>query len=69
MRDKDANRFFGVFNFSSFPTNLTWYVFKEHTHAPKRLLDHWSGLEIQVGNDHEFLELQPYQFYLFEVIG
>jgi len=68
MRDKDADRFFGVFNFSSFPTNLTWYVFKEHTQAPKRLLDHWSGLEIEVGYDHEFLELQPYQFYLFEVI-
>jgi len=69
MRDKDADRFFGVFNFSSFPTNLTWYVFKEHTQAPKRLLDHWSGIEIEVGYDHEFLELRPYQFYLFEVIG
>ncbi|SMD41535.1 amylosucrase [Aquiflexum balticum DSM 16537] len=68
MRDSADDRFFGVFNFSSFPTKLTWYVFREHTQAPKRLLDHWTGDEFDVGYDHEFLELQPYQFYLFEVI-
>jgi amylosucrase len=68
MREKEDERFFGVFNFSEFRTDLTWYVFKEHTQTPKKLLDHWTGLELEVGLDHEYLELQPYQFFLFKVL-
>ncbi|MFD2202015.1 amylosucrase [Shivajiella indica] len=68
MRDKGDERFFGAFNYSKFQTHLTWFAFKEHTLAPKRLLDHWSGQEFEVGPDNEFLEFQPYQFYLLEVL-
>lgn len=67
LRAFDEKRLYCVFNFSGYPTRLTWYAFKEHGRIPLRLFDHWSGQTFQVGLDHEFLEFAPFGFYLLDV--
>lgn len=67
LRAWEHERFYGVFNFDNTPAYLTWYAFKENKPAAKKLFEHWQQKEFLVGKDHEFLVLQPYEFYLFEV--
>ena len=66
LRTLDNSRLYCIFNFSDSQTSLTWYAFKEHGHTPQVMLDLWTGKEFTVGADHEFLELAPYEFYLFK---
>ena len=66
MRQKDEQRLFCVFNFSSEPSYLTWYAFKENGTAPVELYDHWTEQTLTVGKDHEFFVLPPYGFALLE---
>ncbi|MDQ3846481.1 MAG: alpha-amylase family glycosyl hydrolase [Bacteroidota bacterium] len=68
LRVLDERRLFCLFNFSDEEVFVTWYVFKEKGKAPKHLYDHWSRKEYTVGPDHDYLAMQPYQFYLFEPI-
>jgi amylosucrase len=55
-----------LFNFSERPAHVTWYAIKEKGSNPEVLFDHWSEKEIRVGEDHEYLVLAPFQFYLME---
>jgi amylosucrase len=55
-----------LFNFSEQPTYVTWYAIKEKGSNPEVLFDHWSEKQLKVGEDHEYLVLAPYQFYLME---
>jgi amylosucrase len=66
LHEQNGHRFFGVFNFSSETSFLTWFAFKENGNPPEKLFDHWNEQELTVGNDHEFLVLKPYEFRLFE---
>ncbi|WP_221412588.1 hypothetical protein, partial [Fulvivirga lutimaris] len=66
-REHKGKILYGVFNFSQNKEKLTWYAFKENSVTPETLFDHWSEQEHTVRLDNEFLWLQPYQFFLFEV--
>lgn len=67
LRRRGNNIFWGVFNFSNEDAWLTWYAFREHGLKPGVLYDHWSGKEVNVGSDYEYLVLKRYQFCLFEI--
>jgi len=66
LRDGNEQKIFCVFNFSKTEARLTWYAFKEKTKAPSSLYDHWSEQVFTVGEDHEYLVLTPYGFYILE---
>lgn len=55
-----------LFNFSDKKALLTWYAFKEKGFAGKQLYDYWADKIFSVGEDWEYLVLQPYQFCLME---
>jgi amylosucrase len=59
-------KFYGIFNFSSETSFLTWYAFKEHHPIPETLFDHWTEKEFTIGQDSEYLIIEPYGFHLFE---
>jgi amylosucrase len=66
VRSLNEQRIFCIFNYSDKPAWLTWYAFKEKGNAPKKLYDHWSSKEYTVGNDDEFLIVEPYGFLVME---
>ncbi len=66
LRAWDNQRVYCLFNFSNKTQHLTWYAFKEHALTPKNLYDYWSKQTFKVGNDNEYLVLQPYSFYILE---
>ncbi|MDI1322019.1 MAG: alpha-amylase family glycosyl hydrolase [Algoriphagus sp.] len=66
LRTLGDQKLFAIFNFSGHPANLTWHAFKEHGVAPKKLYDHWTEKEFEVGPDHEHLVLGSYEFLLLE---
>lgn len=67
LRTFEDQRLYCLFNFSDQPAHLTWYAFKEHGAAPVTLFEHWKEKRYEVGNDHEYLVLAPYEFMLLEV--
>ena len=67
MRAWDDKRVYCIFNFDNEDAYITWYAFKEHGMVPTELFDHWSGENLTVGRDDEYLILQPYQFRILEV--
>ncbi|MBY0536992.1 MAG: hypothetical protein K2P88_14175 [Chitinophagaceae bacterium] len=67
LRSKDDKKVYCVFNFSDSDAYLTWFAFKEHGAAPSKLYDHWRDIDVQVGPDHEYLIIPPYQFFILEV--
>ena len=66
LRSGGSKKLYCLFNFSDQSAFLTWYAFKEHGKAPESLYDHWQEKEFKVGQDHEYLILDPYSFYLLE---
>ena len=66
LRAWDDKRVYCLFNFSNAAAYVMWYAFKEHGMVPARLYDHWSEETFTVGNDDEYLILQPYQFCILE---
>ena len=67
LRHSKESNVFCVFNFSNEYTDLTWYAFKEKHLRPSQLFDHWSGHTLNIGHDHEYMTLAPYQFCVLEV--
>jgi amylosucrase len=68
IRSNKAQQIFCLYNFSSKPSYVTWYAFKETGFSPERLYDHWSNERYRVANDDEYLIIQPYGFHLMEKI-
>jgi len=68
IRTTQEQQIFCLFNFSSKPAYLTWYAFKENKRVPQKLYDHWSQEKYRVGNDHEYLIMQPYGFHIMEAV-
>ena len=66
LRTYEDKKLYAVFNFSPQTAYLTWYAFKEHGHAANSLFDHWTGKEMKVGHDNEYLIIEPYGFHLLE---
>jgi amylosucrase len=66
LRAWENDRLFCIFNFSEVDTNISWYTFKQNGLKPTKLYDYWSETIINVGYDHQYLTLKPYQFYLLE---
>ncbi len=66
LRAWENDRVYCIFNFSEVHTNISWYTFKQNGLKPTELYDHWSEKTIHVGYDHQYLTLNPYQFYLLE---
>lgn len=57
-----------LFNFSDKEAFLTWFAFREKGVGGDKLYDHWSGETFTVGEDYEYLILQPYQFCLLQEV-
>lgn len=66
IRYTKKQQIFCVFNFSNAPAFLTWFAFKENGFAPKNLYNHWTNKNFVVGNDEEYLIIEPYGFHLME---
>ena len=66
IRATKEQQIFCLYNFSSKPAYVTWYAFKENGFTPKKLYDHWSQEKYRVGNDNEYLIIQPYGFHIME---
>jgi amylosucrase len=68
IRSQENKKLYCLFNYKDAASFITWYAFKEHGDRPSVLLDHWTGTEYKVGNDHEYFVLPPYGFALLEAI-
>ena len=66
LRTFEDQKIYCLFNFSDQDAYLTWFAFKEHGAAPSTLYDHWNEQETEMGYDHQYLVLKPYQFMLLE---
>ncbi len=66
LRTFEEQKIYCLFNFSDQPSYLTWFAFKEHGAAPHTLYDHWTEKELEIGYDHQYLILEPYQFMILE---
>lgn len=69
VRSLNQQRIFCIFNYSDKPAWLTWYAFKEKGNAPNTLHDHWQGKDYTVGRDDEYLIVEPFGFYVMELIS
>ncbi|HAH36166.1 MAG TPA: alpha-amylase [Algoriphagus sp.] len=68
LRSLEDQKVYCVFNFKNEAAYLTWYAFKEQGVIPKKFKDHWTGQELEVGRDDEYLILEPFGFRILEVI-
>ncbi|MCE2972201.1 MAG: hypothetical protein LW852_02030 [Sediminibacterium sp.] len=68
MREIPGQTIYCLFNYGSTTAYLTWFAFRESGRSVKQLYDHWSGNKIETGPDHEYLIMDPYQFFLLEVV-
>ncbi|MEO8765426.1 MAG: alpha-amylase family glycosyl hydrolase [Ginsengibacter sp.] len=68
IRSLKEKRLFCLFNFSDKPAFVTWYIFKENGFAHNKLYDHWLEKNYAVGQDQEFLIIEPYGFNLMESV-
>ncbi len=66
IRTYNDKKLYCIFNFSDKAVYLTWYAFKEHGNHHSQLHDHWTGKTLNIGNDNEFLIIEPYGFHLLE---
>lgn len=68
IRAMGEKKIYCLFNYGRNTAYATWYNFKEHGPAPKKLYDHWREKEYWVGEDNEYLEMEPYAFFVFESV-
>jgi len=69
VRNGRENALYCVFNYSDESAYLTWHSFRHNGYAPEKLYDHWRESYFEPGNDAEFLVIEPYGFYLLEVVS
>jgi amylosucrase len=69
VRTLPGQKVFCIFNFSDKVTWLGWRAIKEKGSVGEVLFDHWSNKNYTIGNDDDFLEVLPYQFFIFEDKG
>jgi amylosucrase len=66
LRSGNKQRIYCLFNFSDQNAFVIWFVFKEHGFVPSKLYDHHGKKHYTVGEDHEYLVMEPYTFLLLE---
>ncbi|MGC4035265.1 MAG: alpha-amylase family glycosyl hydrolase [Chitinophagaceae bacterium] len=67
LRHTNDQKLYCLFNFSNKEAFVTWYIFKEHGPFSTTLYDHWREKEYTIGNDNDYLHIEPYGFYLLEM--
>ena len=55
-----------LFNFRNTPSFLTWFALKEQGSFKDHLFDLWSGKNISIGPDNEYMILEPFGIYILE---
>lgn len=68
LRTFEDQKLYCLFNFSDREAFLTWYAFKEHGPFSEKVYDHWREKEYSIGNDSEYFVIEPYGFYLMEMV-
>ncbi len=68
VRSSEDKKVFCLFNYSNNPQGLTWYAFKEKKMATNSLFNHCTKKNYTLGNDNEYLVLQPYEYMVLEVV-
>lgn len=66
VRALGEEKLYCLFNFSDVKANVTWYMFKEKGIATEELFDYWSNETFTLGTNNDYLEVEPYSFYLLE---
>jgi amylosucrase len=66
VRRMGNKQIYCLFNFSDKAAYFTWYAFREQAEGGEKLHDHWTNTALSVGQDHEFLILEPYGFRILE---
>lgn len=66
LRTFEQQKLYCLFNFLDKESFVTWHIFKEHGAPPVKLFDHWSEAEHKIGEDSEYLVIQPYSFIIAE---
>ncbi|HMU44842.1 MAG TPA: amylosucrase [Chitinophagaceae bacterium] len=66
LRTFEQQKLYCLFNFLDRESFVTWHIFKEHGAPPVKLLDHWNETEHTIGEDSEYLVIQPYSFIIAE---
>jgi len=70
VRQHQSQTLFCFFNFSSYTTQLTWYVFKELPQLSfTQVKNIANGNLLNIGADHEHLVFEPYGWMIFEGIS
>ncbi|MBS1577107.1 MAG: alpha-amylase [Bacteroidetes bacterium] len=68
LRTFEDQKLYCLFNFSNREASLTWHTFKEHGPFSQNLYDHWREKKYKIGNDSEYFSIEPYSFYLMEMV-
>jgi amylosucrase len=68
VRNGKEKPLYCIFNYSQESAYLTFHAFRVNNHVPEKLYDHWRGDLLQIATDADYLILQPYHFYLLEVV-
>ncbi|SKB61340.1 hypothetical protein [Dyadobacter psychrophilus] len=69
VRNGREKALYCIFNYSNESAYLTWHSFRHNGLAPEKLYDHWREDYYEPGSDAEFLVIEPYGFYLLEVVA
>lgn len=67
IREFENQKIICLFNYADKESFLTWYAIKEKGITGQTLFDHWSGKSFNIGNNDEYLILQPYDFLILEM--
>jgi amylosucrase len=68
VRNGKEKPLYCIFNYSQESAYLTFHAFRVNNHVPEKLYDHWRGDLLQIATDADYLILEPYHFYLLEVV-
>jgi amylosucrase len=68
IREHKDQKLYCLFNFCDRAAFVTWYIFKEHGLVSHSLYEHWSNKNFLISEDHEYLIMQPYDFYILEMV-
>jgi amylosucrase len=66
LRAWDDDRVYCLFSFSRDVQSVPFQIFKENGMRPTKLLDHWTGALIEIGDDTGEFYLPPYSFFILE---
>ena len=66
LRHSATKNVYCLFNFSNTVQSVSYFVLGPKNQRPERVKDLWTGQNIRIGEDNEYLLFEPYQFYILE---